>query len=331
MKQPNKLLGALLVLLLAVPLYAGVAMFNGTQNLGVFPTLVCSTGLTCTKVGNTVSMVSGPAISTATITTSGTINSGGNFSVATNKFTVAAASGNTAVAGTENVVGNFSVNTSNFTVAGASGNTVVAGTLSSTGNFAVGSNTMTVTASSGNTVVGGTLGVTGATTLTGGQTVSAGLLHNFMGWKTPTLTSGTSTTPSATTVYLTQIYIPFNSTLTGVYINNAGTAGTNKYIAALFNSAGSAVANSSLSGITTSGTSAYQQLPFTGTYAAVGPGLYWIGLYVNGTTDRFYSVPAVGQFAGYTGSLTGQTFGTIASITPPTTFTADVGPVAFTY
>lgn len=327
MKQPNKLLGVLLVLLLAVPLYAGVAMFNGTSNLGVFPTLVCSTGLTCTKVGNTVSMVSGPAISTSSVSTSGTINSGGNFSVATNKFTVAAASGNTAVAGTENVVGNFSVNTSNFTVAGASGNTVVAGTLAVTG-----ASTLTgAVGMSAAATVGTTLAVTGATTHTGGIVVSSGLLHNFMGWHPPTLTSGTSTTPSATTVYLTQVYIPFNSTLTGVYVNNAGTAGTNKYIVALFNSAGSAVANSTLSGITTSGTSAYQQLAFTGTYAAVGPGLYWIGLYVNGTTDRFYSVPAVGQFAGYTGSLTGQTFGTVAAITPPTSFTADVGPVAFTY
>jgi len=67
------------------------------------------------------------------------VNSGGDFSVATNKFTVASATGNTSVAGTLGATGDFAVNTDKFTVA----------------------------ASSGNTAVGGTFAVTGATTLTG--------------------------------------------------------------------------------------------------------------------------------------------------------------------
>ena len=95
------------------------------------------------------------------------VNSGGDFSVATNKFTVASATGNTAVAGTLGATGNFAINTDKFTVTASSGNTAVAGTLASTGNFAVNTDKFTVAASSGNTAVAGTFAVTGATTLTG--------------------------------------------------------------------------------------------------------------------------------------------------------------------
>ena len=176
-----------------------------------------------------------------------------------------------------------------------------------------------------------TLSVTGTSTLTGGVVASSGQFKNYNGWASPTLTSGTSTTPSTTTVYLSQIFVAANATLTGIKINNGATVGTDKYIVALFNSAGTPVANSALAGTTTSGANVYQTIPFTATYAAVGPAVYWIALYVNGTTDRFFSVPAVGEHAGLAGSVTGQTFGTVAAVTLPTTFTADKGPVAFTY
>ena len=71
----------------------------------------------------------------------------GNFDVNSNKFTVTASNGNTAVGGTLNVTGtagfsdavgvdgNFDVNTNKFTVAASSGNTVVAGTLNVTGTI----------------------------------------------------------------------------------------------------------------------------------------------------------------------------------------------------
>jgi hypothetical protein len=67
-------------------------------------------------------------------TVTGTFGVSGDFAVATNKFTVAAASGNTAVAGTLGVASDFAVATNKFTVAAASGNTAVAGTLGVTGN-----------------------------------------------------------------------------------------------------------------------------------------------------------------------------------------------------
>lgn len=321
----------LATVLLTMDAFAGVQMYSGNTNIGSTAKLKCSTGLTCAKSGDIVTMTSSPAISGTSLVLSSTLEVDGNLSVNTNKFNVTAASGNTAIAGTANVVGDLSVATNKFNVTAASGNTAIAGTANVVGDFSIATNKFNVTAASGNTAVAGTLTAAGATLLTGGLNLSSGVLKNFMGWQPPTLTSGTSTTPSATVVYLTQVYVKGNATLTGVYLNNGATVGTNKYIAALFDSTGAAVANSALAGITTSGADAYQQLPFTGTYAAKGPAIYWIAVYVNGTTDRFRSVPAVGQFAGYTGSIAGQTFGTIASITPPTSFTADVGPVAFTY
>lgn len=192
---------------------------------------------------------------------------------------------------------------------------------------------ITSTALTGTTLaLSSTLSVTGATTLTGGITAGSGTLKNFSHkWRPVALTDGTSTTPSATTVYLSQVFVEANATLTGIKVLNAATVGTDKYIVALFNSSGTALANSALAGVTTSGAGAYQAIPFTATYDVKGPGVYWIALYVNGTTDRFRSLPAAAEIGGLAGSVTGQTFGTVAAITAPTTFTADKGPVAFTY
>lgn len=177
----------------------------------------------------------------------------------------------------------------------------------------------------------GTLGVTGVSTLSGGVAASAGQFTNFMAWKPPTLTSGTSTTPSATVLYVSQVFIPANASITGIKLNNGATVGTNKWIVALFNSAGTPVASSALAGTLSSGADSYQTIAFTAPYVAVGPAVYWIGLYADGVTDRFRSVPAVGQYAGLAGSVSTQVFGTVAAVTLPTTFTADLGPVAFTY
>lgn len=78
----------------------------------------------------------------------GTLSSTGNFAVATNKFTVAASSGNTVVAGTLGVTGaasftaDVAVNTNKFTVAAASGNTATAGSvLSSSASGGIGYST----------------------------------------------------------------------------------------------------------------------------------------------------------------------------------------------
>ena len=111
------------------------------------------------------------------------VNTTGDFSVATNKLTVAAASGNTAVAGTLGVTGATSLSSlatsGAATIGGAlnvTGATTLTGNLTVPGNLAVtGTSTLT-----GATAVTGTLGVAGASTLasvgvTGAATVGTTL------------------------------------------------------------------------------------------------------------------------------------------------------------
>jgi hypothetical protein len=107
----------------------------------------------------------GTLTSTATALTGGsgiTLTISGLLTISSGGYTV---TGNSTVTGTLGVSSDFAVATNKFTVAAASGNTVVAGTLGVTGDVAVNTNKFNVTASSGNTTVAGTLGVTGATSL----------------------------------------------------------------------------------------------------------------------------------------------------------------------
>lgn len=228
-------------LLLSFQAFAGFGAFSNTTNLGIFSYIKCSTGLTCTKVGNQMQVVASQ--------TSGT-----------------------------------------------------------------------------------SLTLSGTLTATGGMVASAGQRKNYPNWQPGTFTSGTSVQGVATTGFVTQLYLDNNAALTGLKINNGATVGTNKYIVALYNSAGALVANSATAGLTTAGASVYQAVPFTATYNAVGPAVYYAVLTINGTTDNFIAIPAVGESSGYASTITGQTFGTVAStITVPTTFTAGVGPILFTY
>jgi len=86
----------------------------------------------------------------------GTLAVAGNFTLNTNKFSVVAASGNTAIAGT----------------LGVTGAATLSSTLALTGDLAINTNKFSVAAASGNTLIAGTLGVTGAITgnLTGNVT-----------------------------------------------------------------------------------------------------------------------------------------------------------------
>lgn len=142
---------------------------------------------------------------------------------------------------------------------------------------------------------------------------------------------GTSTVPVAGTTYCADVFIPRNVTLTGIGILNAGTVGTDKWAVGLYASAGGTVlANSALAGTTTAGANAFQEIAFTGTYAAVGPARYWACGQLNGTTDRFRTVAADTYIDVLTKSTAGA-FGTFPSLTVPTTFTADTGIVAYVY
>lgn len=154
------------------------------------------------------------------------VNTTGDFSVATNKLTVASASGNTAVAGTLGVTGATSLSslatsgaatiggalnvtgattlTGNLTVPG---NLAVTGTSTLTGNTAVtgtlgvtGASTLASVGVTGAATVGTTLGVTGNTTLTGDLAANGNTTLGNAGTDTLTLNSDNITAPNISTV-----------------------------------------------------------------------------------------------------------------------------------
>lgn len=140
-----------------------------------------------------------------------------------------------------------------------------------------------------------------------------------------TTTTGTDTTPATTVTYFARIFIPVNATLTGLSLLN-GSAVAGNVTAILYDADGNPIANSASTA--QSGTAAYQAFAFTSPIDVQGPGRYFAAFQFSSTSARFRT-HTLGVFP--TGSLTGGTYGTITAITPPTTFTTAVGPIASSY
>ena len=140
-------------------------------------------------------------------------------------------------------------------------------------------------------------------------------------------TSGTDTTPADGRTYVTAIMLPANVTITGISYLIGTVGGTDKAIAILFSAAGAVLAYSALAGVTVGTTATMQQLPFTAAYTAPGPGQYFVGIVMNGTTARIRTQIFGDHPAGYFD----QTFGAPVAITPPTTFTTARSPIVMTY
>lgn len=200
----------------------------------------------------------------------------------------------------------------------------------------------------GSDTINGTAGATGVSILPG---VFATLLCTAaLTWVMDTSTAGAAATnssiiwadggaPTSATAgndtavtngdrYWVSIQIPRPTLLTGISYLIGSVGGTDKAIAELHNNAGTLVATSALAGVTVGTAANLQSLPFTATYTAQ-PGRYFVAMQFNGTTAKFrtYTIPG-SPFI--TGTAAG-TFGTSASITPGTTFTANIGPIVSTY
>lgn len=141
----------------------------------------------------------------------------------------------------------------------------------------------------------------------------------------PTTTTGTDTTPVVTETYVARVFIPCNTTITGLSVLN-GSAVAGNITLALADSNGSVIANTASTAA--SGTAAYQQVALTSPLIVKGPGEYFILLQSNNTSYRFRS-HTLGNFKA--GKLTSQTYGTLPAFTPPTGFTTALGPIASTY
>lgn len=116
--------------------------------------------------------------------------------------------------------------------------------------------------------------------------------------------------------------------LTGIGVLVGGTGGTDLWIFELHDSTGALVATTTTSGTTAGTANTWQRIAFTSTYQAAA-GTYYIAVQSNGNTAK----PAVYSSPGLpitSGSATG-TFATGAAITPPTTYTASLAPMALVY
>ena len=141
---------------------------------------------------------------------------------------------------------------------------------------------------------------------------------------------GTSAVHVAGTWYRSEIYVPHLAQWTGISVLNGATVGTDNLMVALYDTNGVLITNSATAGALSAGANAFQSLAFL-TQPILQPGRYFIAVQCNGTTATTRKWAAANGGNQMTQSATG-TFGTVpASFTPPTTFTADVGPIAALY
>lgn len=145
------------------------------------------------------------------------------------------------------------------------------------------------------------------------------------------LSNNLSTTTVAGTRYYSEVDVAPGTVVTGISALIGAVGGTDKFIYELHDNAGNMIATTALAGVTVGTAGTYQSIPFTApvTLPNTIAGPYFIVVQSNGTTAKIatYNAPTASRL---TGSATG-TFGTSAAITPPTTYTAGVGPVAILY
>ena len=181
----------------------------------------------------------------------------------------------------------------------------------------------------GNVSVQQTGGITVPTTPQGPR-----ILPNFP--LTAFASAGTNSTVVSGTLYRSEIFVPHLATWTGIGVLIGTTGGTDNGLVALYDSAGALVTYSALAGALVGTGNTIQNRAFvnpagTATPVTLLPGRYFIAYQQNGATATLRTIKAVDGGFQMTASSTG-TFGTLpASFTPPTTFTADVGPIGWLY
>jgi Right handed beta helix region len=137
---------------------------------------------------------------------------------------------------------------------------------------------------------------------------------------------GTDAVANNTTTYICEVFIAEPRWVNGIAVL-IGTVGGGNSAWALANSAGRIVSKSA-SGSFAPNVYKTRDLivPYAGYHAS--PGVYYVLVQFSVSTARFRAHP-FGLFA--TGIKTGEVYNTFTDITPPTTFTPDVGPVAVLY
>lgn len=179
---------------------------------------------------------------------------------------------------------------------------------------------------------GSTVSTAGVYTPTGGVAAAGGFSQSprcvSTGNRSVTsLTAPHSTAFVTTDTYIAELFVEGNMTITGAAVLMGTTAGNGHISVALADSTGKVVASSATT--TTTGTATtFTKVAFSSPYAAVGPATYYLLVQGDSTSD-FLGTHVAGVFGA---SLkTSETYGTFTTVTPPTTFTANQGPIADLY
>jgi len=145
------------------------------------------------------------------------------------------------------------------------------------------------------------------------------------------LTNGTDIFGVSGTRFSASVFIPHSMVCTGIGYLIGSVGGTDKALVELHDADGKLIANSALAGVTVGTAATFQELPFAAPVEILGPQWYFLSVTLNGATAKVRALAAgtIG-ITQLTKSATG-TFGTVGDLTVPTTFTADVGPIAYTY
>lgn len=140
------------------------------------------------------------------------------------------------------------------------------------------------------------------------------------------VTSGTDTTAVNTQTYICEMFVPVNTTLTGIkWLGLATSTGNVQF--SLATSAGVPITAAQTASTATTATANYQTAAFVTPYVALGPRKYFV-LMQNSAANHFQAI-ILGNFGAAV--KTGETFGTFTTVTPPTTFTTVTCPYLDTY
>lgn len=188
------------------------------------------------------------------------------------------------------------------------------------------------------TITSATITTLTSTDIAGGPTFSAGVGAGGGGSVSPRLiwtgghqpydsSDGSNSTPAATETYIAEVFIPCNMTITGIAVFNGSVASGNMKVC-LADETGAPVSAATSASTAMSGTSTLQRIPFAVAYAAKGPRTMYVLLQIDNNTARYRTIPFSSCGAS---KKTGEVYGTFTTVTPPTTFTANVGPMAQLY
>lgn len=140
---------------------------------------------------------------------------------------------------------------------------------------------------------------------------------------------GTNSTDVNGQLWVTDLWVPFAKRITTIGVLQGGTATTDNILVALYDTTGTLLANSATAGETLSGANTFKELALLSA-VQVYPAQYWVAVQGNGTTAGAIRTIAASTFVDVLTTVIAGTFGTVpASITVPTTFTANNGPIVY--